>query len=291
MMYRKLSAVAILFLLFVVAGCRKEQLARFTAQDAVYFSQSSRDSVAVYYPLADGTYDTHWTLYNADTTRRLDTIVNVIGGAPEATKEVVLSVRVLLQGNVANRDRKFKLVIDQQTSTIPMDAVTMKEEDCVLKAGRSVAFVPVKIKRLPVMASKPLYLTVKLESAGDNLSVDYGSRMVSRNKKDILVRTFGIYDNVPKPMWWTGLGDSYLGKFSRTKYKFIQDYFGVTSDYLQAQPSSPYMIIAWGQRLYCVFNALSAAGKTVMDYDDVTGAASPMTSGNSSKNSCIEDLP
>ncbi len=291
MMYRKLSAIAILFLLFVVAGCHKEQLARFTAQDAVYFNQGVRDSVAVYYPLPDGNYLVHWTQYNADSTRRPDTVLSVIGGAPETAKEVILTVRVMLQGNTARRDRKFKLVIDQQASTIPMDAVTLKEEDCVLKADSSVVLVPVHIKRLPAMAIQPLYMTVTLASAGDNLSVDYNNRVVSKTNKNITVRTFGIYDNIPKPVWWPGVGESYLGKFSRAKYKFMQDYFGVSSEYLQAQPATPYIIIAWGQRLYCALQALSNAGKTVMDYDDVTGVASPMAVGSASKNSCTEDLP
>ncbi|WP_170137761.1 DUF4843 domain-containing protein [Chitinophaga dinghuensis] len=290
MRYRKLCAAVILFLLFVVAGCRKEELARFNSRDAVYFYQGTYDTVNVYFPKADGTYGIQQTRFNSDTTRNLDTMVSIIGAAPATAQEVILEVRVMLQGNTSKSDRKFKLNIDQQTSTIPMDAITMKDEDCVVKAGTSVSYVPVRIKRLAQMAKQPMYITVKLAAVTNDLSVDYAYRTVSKTQKNIITRTYGLYDNVPKPGWWSSIGEYYFGPFSRAKYTFIKNYFGVTDDYIQSNDLSPYILIAWGQRFYCVLKALTDAGKPVMDYNDVTGVAFPMASGGSSKNSCIEDL-
>ncbi|WP_291906372.1 DUF4843 domain-containing protein [Chitinophaga sp. CB10] len=273
---------------FVFNACKKSALLTFSASGAVYFNQSAMDSLGLYYKLTDSTMGVYWTSTNIDTVSRMDTVTVNSGGISGSVTEFVLALEVRMMGQVSPADRKFRLKIDTEHSTLPADAYTLNPDDCVLKAGQVRAYVPLKVKRIPELLKRPLYLTVSLEGAGDGLDTSYSARMVNGVRKNVITRTYGIYDNIPAPMWWRiAYGVNLLGPFSTTKVRALADYMGVTLSYLLTANISVSYLDGMAKQFYCYLKARKDAGNPLMDKDDITGVEFPMEAGKNAVNSCL----
>ncbi|MBV7532553.1 DUF4843 domain-containing protein [Chitinophaga sp. sic0106] len=285
---KKIIPVAILLacITSVFFSCKKSELLRFSAESAIYFNQNAGDSLAVYYHLNDSLMGVYWTRTVTDTGRRVDTIVANTGTIVSEDDELIIAVDVRVMGTPSSSDRKFDLLIDP-SSTFPASAISLNPADCFVKAGELRALVPLRVKRISELLQKPLYVTVTLAGVGDGLDTAYNVKKVDTSWKPLVKRTYGIYDNLPAPIWWkSSYGVVRMGPYSVTKFRYLANFLGLTTTYLSASSITPSLINGIGRQFYCHLKSMKEAGTPVMDKDDLTGKTFEMEAGATSVNSC-----
>lgn len=133
--------------------------------------------------------------------------------------EYTLNVKANLLGKVTGVDRKVNIIVVDSLTTAPASSYEVGEG--ILKAGQTVATIPVKVKRVIDsfnMSKQYVKLTLRVV-ANENFEEGINKRL-----------NFSLVwcDYLLEPATW-GIISYYIGKFSQARFKFIIDYTGYTS--------------------------------------------------------------
>ena len=126
----KWKNILLVLALWVVAGaCEKKEIPMFTTDDAgIYFQR-----VTSY-------------IYGSTTENYGDSVAYSFVSAQATAKSVVLSATVRTMGKVADYDRPFKVVVDQEgTTAIEGKHYEVNLDTVVVPAGASTAYVRVGV--------------------------------------------------------------------------------------------------------------------------------------------------
>ncbi|MCK7557404.1 DUF4843 domain-containing protein [Chitinophaga sedimenti] len=279
----------------IISACQKKGLMDYAGPSSIYFQPIAG------YPNPNSTPQMYFVVKRAGKS---DTAMNFAASKMDAALndtmwgnfglfysddatacEFMMPFRIT--GDTSAVDRKFKLrVIDTATNT-PAADFSIDPEKCIVKAGKTEALIPISFKRTQAMKSAYQYVTVELE-AGFDFSVEYNQYLISgKNFKNTLRRTFGMLDQYPAPTWWRGnnsYGASMFGKFSKTKFLHMVDYFGIPEDGWSGLAVA--QVSGYAQLFNCHLKRMITAGTPVMDKDDLTGEVTQMSAGTSASSVC-----
>lgn len=160
--------------------------------------------------------------------------------APDYMKSVVLKGDVRLMGNVTDYDRKISVRVDEAHTTMkPGEGFEINTDTLRMKAGENAARVNVRLLRTKALMEKADTLTLQLlpnEAFGlletYKASNDWSSTTTAA--LDGTRYTFIVGEVYSRPNSWNGGAplyvNRYFGEWTRTRYLFINKFFGFSID-------------------------------------------------------------
>ncbi|WP_316814515.1 DUF4843 domain-containing protein [Pedobacter nyackensis] len=228
-------------------ACKKSEIETYHGQELIYFND-----------VAPG-----------DRSRR-DSVILSFAGMSENAVDTIFNLPVAIMGKAENKDRYFKVLVEQSAST----AIAGKHFDAfpdqvLFKAGSVNAFLPIKVHRTADMLSNMFKLSIQLVANSDfqanTAAIVNGTKTISQNHYKILMT-----DILMKPDWWVGSVDRYFGTFSRRKVVTIESVTGYNLSQIEQyvlRYDWPFVIaIARSTQVY--LNYQDATGNTIMDEND-----------------------
>lgn len=142
-------------------------------------------------------------------------------------------ITINLMGDTVNYDRKFILKVDEAHSTAVRGThFDFNDADCVIKAGKATAVVPVKLYRHADLITKTLNVTFKLE-ANEHFTLELEQFRNSSLWNNVTgkmlcghVYKFSMSEKYSMPSYWGSFGEDYWGKWSATKEKMVNAIMG-----------------------------------------------------------------
>ena len=204
-----------------LTGCQTEEIDVFSTDDAlVYFQRIS------------------YTTSNGQEGYATNTKYSFVGASEKMT-QVTFKADVRLLGKVVDYDRSLKVVVDKERST--MDEGIDYEIDfdtLCIKAGTNKTQVPVRFLRNLSFREGPDTLVIRLEPNEHfsllekyNTTNTYNGNSDDSNKMDGTRYTFVIDEVYTCPDGWHTLNASnYFGAWTATKYIYINDTLGFSTE-------------------------------------------------------------
>lgn len=234
-----IAAVSLLALI----SCKKETIDFYSGASLLYFDNS------IHYG-------------NSRNTQRVDTTLFTFSLASESVKDSVLNIRVSLMGKQADHDRSFSVkVIDSLTTAVAGVHYEPLQNEYIVPANKSVAYIPVLFHRTKEMATQQYLLQLQIQP-----NQEFDTTLTQPATKDSVVATatltLFIDDQVAKPARWL---DGYLGTFSRKKILLICSQLDMTlNDFTTiAVAEAVYM----GKAMQRYLNQQKAAGNPIYEED------------------------
>lgn len=207
----------------VFTACQTEEIELFTTDDALVYFQS------VLYTSSNGS--------EGYTTRTAYSFV----GVPESRKDVTFRGELRMMGKVVDYDRKVKIVVDDEKTTMEAGIDYEVNFDTIsVKAGANSARVPVRFLRNTGLRLKPDTLVIRVEP-NEYFGVlekykstnAYSGSTKDEDKMDGTRYTFIIDEVYTCPGGWHTLNASaYFGPWNPTKFIYINETLGfVLSDW------------------------------------------------------------
>lgn len=207
----------IFFSLLVFMGCEKKDIDVFTTDDTgIYFQRSSS--------------------YSGSTQNYSNSSSFSFASLDASVEYSILSASVRTMGKVADYDRPFKVVVDEeQTTAIEGVHYTLNLDTCYIPAGESSANVRVTFFRTEDLMDEEVRLTLRLQ---DN---EYFTCYIDEYKSTNSYTATGVQlsgtsfrfivsEMYTEPGYWTSLGTSYLGTWSARKYSVVNSVCELTDD-------------------------------------------------------------
>ena len=216
----KWKNILLVLALWVVAGaCEKKEIPMFTTDDAgIYFQR-----VTSY-------------IYGSTTENYGDSVAYSFVSAQATAKSVVLSATVRTMGKVADYDRPFKVVVDQEgTTAIEGKHYEVNLDTVVVPAGASTAYVRVRFFRTSDMMEKAIRLALRLEE--NEYFKCYFPEYKNTNAyaaKGVQIRgdlfAFSLSEMYSEPRYWNRQGKKYLGEWTSKKYLVVNAVCGLSDE-------------------------------------------------------------
>ena len=210
-----LSAIALSLIL--LWGCEKKEIEVFTTNDTGIYFQSG-------------------TSFSSTTQNYSDSVsYSFVSAAPAATYSI-LSAPVNTMGKVADYDRPFKVVVDEeQTTAIEGVHYALDLDTCYIPAGASSANVLVTFFRTEDLLEKEVRLVLRL------LDNEYFTCYIDEYKSTNSYTATGVQlsgtsfrfivsEMYSEPSYWTIFATSYLGAWSAKKYTIVNSICDLTHD-------------------------------------------------------------
>lgn len=205
-------------------GCDKEEISTFTSDDAgIYFQRMSS------------------YIYGTTTENYADSVAYSFASAKATVKSAVLSATVRTMGKVADHDRPFKVVIDEEgTTAVRGQHFEVDLDTLVVPAGKSTAYVRVRFFRTDDIMEKAVRLVLRLEEndyfkcylqeyKNTNSYAATGAQISGVTYK------FSISEMYTEPSYWNMFGGDFFGPWTSKKYVVVNQVIGVTpSDWSNA---------------------------------------------------------
>ena len=214
----KWKNILLVLALWVVAGaCEKKEIPMFTTDDAgIYFQR-----VTSY-------------IYGSTTENYGDSVAYSFVSAQSTAKSVVLSATVRTMGKVADYDRPFKVVVDQEgTTAIEGKHYEVNLDTVVVPAGASTAYVRVRFFRTSDMMEKTIRLALRLEE--NEYFKCYFPEYKNTNAYSATgalihgdVFAFSLSEMYTEPSYWNWFGGDYFGNWTPRKYVIVNMVCGLT---------------------------------------------------------------
>lgn len=198
-------------------GCEKKDIDVFTTDDTgIYFQRSSS--------------------YSGSTQNYSNSSSFSFASLDASVEYSILSASVRTMGKVADYDRPFKVVVDEeQTTAIEGVHYTLNLDTCYIPAGESSANVRVTFFRTEDLMDEEVRLTLRLQ---DN---EYFTCYIDEYKSTNSYTATGVQlsgtsfrfivsEMYTEPGYWTSLGTSYLGTWSARKYSVVNSVCELTDD-------------------------------------------------------------
>ncbi len=155
---------------------------------------------------------------------------------PEVWTSVVFRATVQLMGNVKDYDRTVKVVVDaEKTTMVEGEGYVIDLDTLKIKAGANTGTIGVRFLRPMRLREQIDTLTLKLlPNEHFNILEEYKASNVWSNttagKIDGTRWTFAISEIYTRPDRWSGVNaDAYFGRWTASKYAYINAFFGWTS--------------------------------------------------------------
>lgn len=209
-----LSAIALSFIL--LWGCEKKEIEVFTTNDTgIYFQRGAG--------------------YSSTTQNYSDSLTYSFVSAAATETYRILSAPVNTMGKVADYDRPFKVVVDEEASTaIEGVHYTLDLDTCYIPAGASSANVRVTFFRTEDLLDKEIRLVLRL------LDNDYFTCYFEEYKSTNSYTATGvqlsgisfrfIVSEMYSEPWYWSMGTSYFGPWTAKKYTIVNSVCNVTND-------------------------------------------------------------
>lgn len=232
------------FMCISIIACKKSEIETYHGQEVIYFND---------------------LLSNSDSQR--DSVILSFARMSDTAVDTTLNIPVAIMGKPVNRDRYFKVQVDQAASTaIAGKYYDALPEQILFKAGSVNGVLPIKIHRYPDMLKQIFSLSIQLVPNGDfqvnTASIASATTVIRRDRYKVLMT-----DILIKPDWWSSSVDSYFGTFSRKKVGVIETAAGYNLSQIE-----PYILkydwafvnaVARTTQVY--LNYQNAIGNTIMD--------------------------
>ena len=207
-------------------ACQEDEADTWHGEDGVYFY--------VQWP--------YGTLVNLDSTAWPVQPYTSVNFFEEGSDTLQVPIRVRLAGNIADHDRQFRIVVDQDSTTAATGNYVVPEEYQVMPANSYYTDVLVTIIASSALEDEELQLGLRLEPT-DELTVaipvweklsDMYAPESGAESQDGSFHAIRMNDFITRPAGWTQanpnpqVGDleaGYLGFFSRKKYDYILEHF------------------------------------------------------------------
>ena len=264
-LFSRLFIIAGLFLF----GCKAEMM-NYEGKAGVYF--------AVQHPWVSGSGNENSWEYSPKTEVPFITTTS---------SDSLVSLKVKLLGNLANKDRIFKIaVVDSATTAIAGTDYDLPEMSYVIKANKAFADVLIKVYRTPSLKDtmrKVMFTLLPTEDFELPFNTWYpmpGQHGYSPRPgapiEDIsaIQHTIIISDVITdQPAgWWPG----FFGTFSRAKYQLLADWYDLTWDDFSRKNMDPNRAKALAQRAHYRLKQLEAEGNPVLEADGTPMEMGPM---------------
>lgn len=235
--------MAVLMCVSIIA-CKKSEIEAYHGQEVIYFNDLLSNSVS-----------------------QRDSVILSFARMSDTAVDTIFNIPVAIMGKPVNRDRYFKVQVDQAASTaIAGKYYDALPEQVLFKAGSVNGVLPIKIHRDKEMLKQIFSLTIQLVGNGDfqvnAAPANIGTTVVRRDRYKVLMT-----DILIKPDWWSSSVDSYFGTFSRKKVGVIETAAGYNLSQIE-----PYVLkydwpfvnaVARTTQVY--LNYQNAIGNTIMD--------------------------
>lgn len=208
----------ILSLNIVFSACEKQDIPVFTTDDSgIYFQR-----VTSY-------------IYNSPTEYYGDTLSYSFASASASIKNTVLYAVVRTMGKVADYDRPFKVVIDQEgTTAIEGKHYEVNLDTVVIPAGKSTAYVRVLFFRTDDMMEKTVRLALRLE---DNeyfkcYFPEYKNTNAYSSTGKMIhgdLFAFSLSEMYTEPWYWSMFGGDFFGDWTPKKYLVVNSVCGLSA--------------------------------------------------------------
>ena len=205
----------ILTLNVVFSACEEQDIPLFTTDDTgIYFQRVSS--------------------YRGTTEYYADTISYSFVSSSAMLQDTVLQATVRTMGKVADYDRPFKVVVNQEgTTAVEGVHYELDLDSIIMPAGTSTAFVRVRFFRTKDMMEKAVRLALQLEdneyfkcyfpeykntNAYSATGVMIGGDMFA----------FSLSEMYTEPWYWSMFGDGFFGTWTPKKYLVVNSACGLT---------------------------------------------------------------
>ena len=216
------SIICVIALLF---SCQEDKIDTWHGEDGVYFY--------VQWP--------HGELASMDSTTWPVQPYSTVNFFEESADTLQVSLRVMLAGDIADHDRQFRIVVDQDSTTAAAENYITPEEFQTIPAGAYYKDVVLTVITSSALEDEELQVGLRLE-ATDELAVAIpewyrisGMYLPENNweQQDGTYHAVRLNDFITRPAGWTQvntdpqIGDvesGNLGFFSREKYEYILEH-------------------------------------------------------------------
>lgn len=215
---KKILILSIAFLSLIgLTSCDKEEIETYHDTNNIYFSRAM-------FPL----YSSGPVIDSTGFSFGLDNI--------EITERIYpLAIRV--QGKVADVDRKVKLTVDP-TSTAVLGTHFILPENIVMRAGKAIDTVLVKVLRTPDMKTKDFTLVLNLEENEfftTNMKTKVTNVLTQKTMSFIRFK-LSFNDKLSTPIGWVS---SFLGVFTAKKFFLMCDLMNLEPSMFNQATGSP----------------------------------------------------
>ena len=205
----------ILTLNVVFSACEEQDIPLFTTDDTgIYFQRVSS--------------------YRGTTEYYADTISYSFVSSSAMLQDTVLQATVRTMGKVADYDRPFKVVVNQEgTTAVEGVHYELDLDSIIMPAGTSTAFVRVRFFRTKDMMEKAVRLALQLEdneyfkcylSEYKNTNVyEVEGKIISGN-----LFAFSLSEMYTEPSYWSMFGGNFFGGWTAKKYIVVNSVCGLT---------------------------------------------------------------
>ncbi len=200
----------------------------------IIFSACEKQDIPVFTTADTGIYFQRVSSYRGTIEYYADTISYSFVSSSETLKDTVLFATVRTMGKVAEYDRPFKVVIDQEeTTAVEGVHYELDLDSVIMLAGTSTAFVRVRFFRTKDMMEKAVRLALRLEDneyfkcyfpeyKNTNVYEAVGE-MISGN-----LFTFSLSEMYTEPSYWSMFGGNFFGVWTPKKYIVVNSVCGLT---------------------------------------------------------------
>lgn len=218
----KILILSIVFLAILgFTSCSEEQIQTYKDTNNIYFSPAV-------YPI--------YTV-SSPSPMLTDSTGFSFGLDNEAIKEKMYLLPMRVQGKVSDVDRKVKLTVDP-SSTAVLGTHFFIPENIVMRAGREVDTIPIRVSRTADMKAKQLTVVLNLEE-NEFFSTKMQTKVtnVLTQKTMSFIRFKLTFDDqlVQPPRWFV----PYLGVFTAKKIFLMRDLLQIQPDIFNLPADSP----------------------------------------------------
>lgn len=226
-------------------SCKKSEIETYHGQELIYFN-------------------------DIESRVRRDSVILSFARMSDTATDTIFNLPVAIMGKPVNKDRYFKILIEQSASTAVAGKHYQALPDQILfKAGSVTGFLPVKILRTTDMLSNIFKLSIQLVASSDfqvnTAPIVSGTEITKQDHYKVLMT-----DILIKPAWWSSSVDRYFGVFSRKKVTTIESVTGYNLSQIESYvlKSDWPFVIAIARSTQVHLNYQDAIGNTIMDEDD-----------------------
>ena len=252
-----------IIVLFFCGACERD-LMSYEGQEAIYF--------AVQYGNSWGT-ENDWPYMPYTTVE----FVNIVGDTTE------VNIKVMITGQEKDYPRPFKVIVNQDSTTaregIDYEAL---QDEYVVEANNSVAYIPVTLYRQPEMKDETITLGLKLV-ANDYFSLTFQNfeQLEGHTNGDVVydslnatMHTIWINDLLTQPTNWLGSTDAsgkefnVFGVFTEKKFNLICEEFNLTyADFMDSNIMNYTYQMLIGRKMAKLLNEAYHSGNPYLEED------------------------
>ncbi|MGL5682892.1 MAG: DUF4843 domain-containing protein [Marinifilaceae bacterium] len=201
----------------VLVSCQTEEIDVFDAEDnGIYFQRVATTS--------PGSTNVIYT----------DSLTFTFAGAAASKKYSVYSAPVVTMGKVRDYDRKFKIVVDEESNAIRGTHYDIDVDTLLIKAGNSKGTVPVKFYRTDDLLTSTMRLKLRLEE-NEHFKFTIQDYKASNNWQQNsgtlsgLTWVFRFNEQYTQSFFYRTVAYKYLGPWSPKKFMLLNDLMGWTN--------------------------------------------------------------